>query len=117
MRTGNVLEALKFKHPRKLHNCLWNIVSILPGGLHDAPDLLQQINNINIYLEEFGQGSVEEKDGLVETMAESGELEYEWRLRGSEGYSLACEEAGGSAERGWVGMCVIPTTVWFCEYQ
>ena len=22
MRTGNVLEALKFKHPRKLHNCL-----------------------------------------------------------------------------------------------
>ena len=29
------------------------------------------------YLEEFGQGSVEEKDGLVETMAESGELEYE----------------------------------------
>ena len=40
MRTGNVLEALKFKHPRKLHNCLWNIVSILPGGLNDAPDLL-----------------------------------------------------------------------------
>ena len=22
MRTGNVLEALKFKHPRKLRNCL-----------------------------------------------------------------------------------------------
>ena len=49
----------------------------MPGGLNDAPDLLQQINNINIYLEEFGQGSVEEKDGLVETMAESGEFEYE----------------------------------------
>ena len=28
-----------------------------------------------LYLEELGQGSVEEKDGLVETMAESGELE------------------------------------------
>ena len=27
------------------------------------------------YLEEFGHGSVEEKEGRVETMAESGELE------------------------------------------
>ena len=54
---------------------------------------------------------MEEKDGLVETMAESGEFEYEWRLRGSEGYSLAWEVAGGSAERGWVVMWVIPTTV------
>ena len=57
------------------------------------------------YLDEFGQGSGEEKDGLVETMAESGELEYEWRLRGREGYSLAWEGAAGSAEpRGWVVM-------------
>ena len=37
------------------------------------------------YLDEFGQGSVEEKEGRVETMAESGEFEYEWRLRGREG--------------------------------
>ena len=29
----------------------------------------------NIYLDELGQGSVEEKEGLVETMAESGEFE------------------------------------------
>ena len=27
------------------------------------------------YLDEFGQGSVEEKEGRVETMAESGEFE------------------------------------------
>lgn len=32
-------------------------------------------HNTAAYLDEFGQGSVEEKEGRVETMAESGEFE------------------------------------------
>ena len=38
---------------------------------------MQQIclNLDHRYLEELGQGSVEENEGLVETIAESGELE------------------------------------------
>ena len=37
--------------------------------------LCRNIGNGSRYLEEFGHGSVEEKEGRVETMAESGELE------------------------------------------
>ena len=58
----------------------------------------------------MGQGKVEEKEGLVETMAESGEFEYECLLVGSEGYSLLSLLA---AAAGAAVMWVIPTTVWF----
>ena len=59
----------------------------------------------------MGQGKVEEKEGLVETMAESGEFEYECLLVGREGYSLLSLLLAAAA--GAAVMWVIPTTVWF----